>query len=238
MIHKRWDVLTILAFSGFSIIILSLVDFDAMMNTSASAYLFQDNNSYAVLLCDAQPMISGGRVRLENDGTVNVISSGHSPDGSFPSTAANIIFSWSFQGKFEVFQTSNLLNAIAADIFMTNSFVDWNNLEGIASLDIPSFNKNLDDFTSSAAKAFIDGYRKIGTSAEPTFDSVSVFGLGEEQRLALTTSKELFIITVVLDVIITALLYTLVRSAPTWKGYPLNLANVFRLLEEGYHNER
>ena len=67
MIHKRWDVLTILAFSGFSIIILSLVDFDAMMNTSASAYLFQDNNSYAVLLCDAQPMISGGRVRLEKD---------------------------------------------------------------------------------------------------------------------------------------------------------------------------
>jgi len=207
-----------------------------MMNTSASAYLFQDNNSYAVLLCDAQPMISGGRVRLENDGTVNVISSGHSPDGSFPSTAANIIFSWSFQGKFEVFQTSNLLNAIAADIFMTNSFVDWNNLEGIASLDIPSFNKNLDDFTSSAAKAFIDGYRKVGL-ANATFDLASVPGLMEEQRLALTTSKVFFIITVVLDVIIITLLYTLVRSAPAWKGHPLNLANVFRLLSEGYMQE-
>ena len=91
---------------------------------------------------------------------------------------------------------------------------------------------------SSAAKAFIDGYRQVGTSTDPTFDLAPVPGLGEEQQLALTTSKELFIVTVVLDVIITALLFTLVRSASTWKGYPLNFANVFRLLSEGHTKER
>jgi len=107
-------------------------------------------------------------------------------------------------------------------------------------LDIPSINKNVDDFMSSAAKAFIDGYRKVeaNTNPNPTFDSMSVLGLGEEQGLGLTTSKELFIVTVVLDVIITALLYTLVRSAPTWKGYPFDLTNISRLLEEGYTKER
>ena len=195
----------------------------------------------SVLLCDAQPKISGGRVRLENDGTVNVISLGQPPDGSFPSTAANLIFSNALRdaiSELEVNEVLNFVNDVAAGMFMTNSSTDWSNAQDIAPFDIPSINKNVDAFMSSAAKAFIDGYRKIGTSTEPTFDSVSVFGLGEEQRLALTTSKELFIITVVLDVIITALLYTLVRSAPTWKGYPLNLANVFRLLEEGYHKER
>jgi len=48
----------------------------------------------------------------------------------------------------------------------------------------------------------------------------------------------LFIITVVLDVITTALLYALVRSAPTWKGYPLNLVNVYRVLSDDYTEKR
>jgi len=194
----------------------------------------------SVLLCDAQPKISGGHVRLENDGTVNVIFSRQPPDGSFPSTAANLIFSNAFQDalvELEFLEVFNLVNNIAANMFMTNNSTDWNNAQDIAPLDIPSINKNVDDYMSSAAKAFTDGYRKVGTSAKPTFDLASVPGLMEEQRLALTASKELFIVTVVLDMIITALLFTLVRSASTWKGYPLNLANFFQLLEEGYTGE-
>ena len=194
-----------------------------------------------VLLCDAQPKISGGRVRLDIDGTVNVMSSGQPSDGSFPLTAANLIFSNAFQDtlvELEFLEVFNLVNNVAADMFMTNSSVDWSVAEDIAPLDVVSINENVDTFMSSAAKAFIDGYRKVGTSAEPTFDLASVPGLMEEQQLALTTSKELLIVTVVLDVIITALLFTLVRSASTWKGYPLNLANFFRLLEEGYTQER
>ena len=184
----------------------------------------------SVLLCDAQPKISGGHFRLENDGTVITISSGQPPDGSFPSTAANLIFSNAFQDALaELEMVANLVNNVAADMFMTNSSVDWNTTQNIAPLDIPSINKNVDDFMSSAAKAFIDGYRKVGAT-DPTFDLASIPGLMEEQRLALTASKELFVVTVILDVITTALLFTLVRSAPTWKGYPLNLANVFRLL--------
>jgi len=186
----------------------------------------------SVLLCDAQPKISGGHVRLGNDGTVNITSSGQPPDGSFPSTAANLIFSNAFQDalvELEVLEVINLVNNIAADMFMPNSSIDWNIAEDIAPLDISSINKNVDDFMTSAAKAFIDGYRKIGTT-DPAFDLVSIPGLMEEQRLALTASKGLFVVTVVLDVITTALLFSLVRSASTWKGYPLNLANFFRLL--------
>jgi len=195
----------------------------------------------SVLICDPQPQISGGHVRLDNDGTVNVISSGQPPDGSFPSSAVNLIFLNALQGAVsepETFEPTNLVNTIAADMFMTSNPVEWDDVQDIAPLDIPSINKNMDDFMSSAAKAFIDGYRKVGTSADTTFDSASVPGLEEEQRLALTTSKELFIVTVVLDVITTALLCILVRSAPSWKGYPLNLVNVLQLLEEGYTKER
>jgi len=167
----------------------------------------------SVLLCDAQPKISGGRVRLGNDGTVNVTSSGQRPDGSFPSTAANLIFSNAFQDplvELEFLEVVNLVNNVAADMFMTSNSIDWNNAQDIAPSDIPSINKNVDDFMSSEAKAFIDGYRKVATNANVTFDSLSVPGLMEEQRLALTTSQDLFIVTVALDVIITALLCTLV----------------------------
>ena len=190
-----------------------------------------------VLLCDPQPKISGGHVRLENDGTVNITSSGQPPDGSFPSTTANLIFSNALQdalAELEVLEVANVVNNIAADTFMA---ADGDTEQDIALLDIPSINKNMDNLMSSAAKAFIDGYRKVG-STNVTFDLVSVPGLGEGQQLALTTSKELFIVTVVLDVITTALLFTLVRSAPTWKGYPFNLTSVFRLLSEGHTKER
>ena len=60
---------------------------------------------FSVLLCDAQPKISGGRVRLENNGTVNVISSGQPPDGSFPLSAANIIFSNAFKDALTELET-------------------------------------------------------------------------------------------------------------------------------------
>jgi len=195
----------------------------------------------SVLVCDPQPMISGGRVRLENNGTVSVISSGQPPDGSFPSTAANLILSNAFHDALvepEIFEGADFINNVAADMFMANNSADWQLAQNIAPLDIPSINKNVDDFMSSAAKAFIYGYRKLGTSVHVTFDSASVPGLIEEQRLALTTSQDLFIVTVVLDMIITVLLCTLVRSAPTWKGVPLNLANFFRLLSEGHTKER
>ena len=114
----------------------------------------------SVLLCDAQPKISGGHVRLQNDGTVNVIFSGQPPNGSFPSTVANLIFSNAFQDalvELEFFEVANFVNNITADMFMTNNSTDWNNAQDIAPFDIPSINKNVDAFMSSVAKAFING---------------------------------------------------------------------------------
>ena len=189
----------------------------------------------SVLLCDARPTISGGRVRLEINGTVDVTPSGQPPDGSFPLTAANLIFSNAFQDalvELEFFEVANLVNNVAADMFMTNSSVDWNVAEDIAPLDVLLINENVDTFMSSAAKAFIDGYRKVGTNTNPTFDSTSVLGLGEEQRLALTTSKGLFIATIVVDVIAIILLYALCHYALTQRRYPFDLTSVFRILSE------
>ena len=166
----------------------------------------------SILLYNARFKISGGCVCLENDGTINVISLGQPPDGSFSSKVTSLIFLnafWDTLSEPEMFRLNNLVNTIAASMFMNSSYGNWNNVQDIAPLDISLINKNVDDFISSAANAFIDGYYQVELT-RATFDLVSVPSLGEGQQLALTTSKELFIVTVVLDVITTALLYTLV----------------------------
>ena len=165
----------------------------------------------SILLYNARFKISGGCVCLENDGTINVISLGQPPDGSFSSKVTSLIFLnafWDTLSEPEMFRLNNLVNTIAASMFMNSSYGNWNNVQDIAPLDISLINKNVDDFMNSAANAFIDGYHQVELT-RATFDLVSVPSLGEGQQLALTTSKELFIVTVVLDVITTALLYTL-----------------------------
>ncbi|KAJ3575935.1 hypothetical protein NP233_g756 [Leucocoprinus birnbaumii] len=190
----------------------------------------------SVLVCDPHIDISGGRVRLLNDGTVEVISSGQSARGSFPISAANLIFSNALQVALiglEPLEVANLVNNVASDMFMpSNGSIDWNTVENVPPLDLPTINKNVDTFMSSAAKAFIDGYRKTGASTIPTFDQDSVAGIGQEQRLALTTSRGLFITTIVVDVIALLLLYALCRSALTQERYPFNLFSVFQVLSE------
>lgn len=189
----------------------------------------------SVLVCNPNINISGGRVRLLQDGAVEIIASGGSPDGSFPLSAANFIFSNALQValvELEPLEIANLVNNVGSDMFMANTSIDWNTAQNVVPLDLPSINRNVDIFMSSAAKAFIDGYRKDGPTTVPAFDLAPVPGIGQEQRLALTTSKGLFITTIVVDAIALSLLYALCRSALTQKRYPFNLFSVFQVLSE------
>ncbi|KXN91447.1 hypothetical protein AN958_00709 [Leucoagaricus sp. SymC.cos] len=189
----------------------------------------------SVLVCDPQAKITGGRISISSGGTVSIIASGQPPIGNFPQSAANLILSNAFQValvQLEPLELSNLVNNVASALFMANASGDWNKAQNISPLDIPTLNENVDMFMSSAAKAFLDGYRKDGTSVSPTFDTNAVSGMGQEQRLALTTSKGLFITTIVVDAIALALLYALCRSALTQKRYPFDLMSVFHVLSE------
>jgi hypothetical protein len=147
-----------------------------------------------------------------------------------------LIFTSAFQAALvetEALETANVVNNIASTMFMANaSTVDWNTAHNIHPLDLPSINKNVDTFMLSAAKAYIDGYTKNGTSTVVEFDLDTVSALGHEQRLALTTSKPLFIVTVVFVAIATILLFALCKSSLAQKRYPFDLNNVFAVLRE------
>lgn len=189
----------------------------------------------SVLICDPHLNISGGRVRLSKDGTVNVIASGRPPIGNIASSAANLIFTTALQTALfavEPLEINNFVNNVAAVMFMANSSVDWNSARNIPPLDLATINKNVDTFMLSAAKAFLDGYRKSGTAVTARFDLVTVPAIGQQERLALMTSKGLFITVVVVVGIAIGLLYALCYSTLTQKRYPFDLHSVFTVLQE------
>jgi hypothetical protein len=189
--------------------------------TAAGAGLNLVSNSlYAplssVLICDPRPQITGGRIRLTNDGTLTVVTSGNTPIGNIPQSAANLIFTSAFQVALvqaEALEMGNAVNNIASAMFMANaSTVDWNTAHNIRPLDLPSINDNIDTFMLTAAKAFIDGYRKNGTSLVVNFALDTVPAMEEREGLALSTSLRLFVSTTVFVVIVAVLLLLLRRT--------------------------
>ncbi|EKM82345.1 hypothetical protein AGABI1DRAFT_104370 [Agaricus bisporus var. burnettii JB137-S8] len=186
-------------------------------SASGAGVDIKSNSLYAplssVLICDASPEISGGRIRITNDGTLKVIASGQTPIGNIPRSAANLIFTNAFQVALletETLAKVNAVNNVASIMFMANSStVDWNTARNIRPLDLPSINKNMDTFMLSAAKAYIDGYRKNGTSVIVEFDSETVSAMGQKEELALSTSEGIFISTIVVFAIVTVLLLLL-----------------------------
>ncbi|EKM82343.1 hypothetical protein AGABI1DRAFT_97365 [Agaricus bisporus var. burnettii JB137-S8] len=117
-------------------------------------------------------------------------------------------------------------------MFMANSStVDWNTARNIRPLDLPSINQNMDTFMLSAAKAYIDGYTKNGTSLVVDFDLDNVSAMGQQQTYALSTSKGLFIATVALIGIATLLVFAIFTSLQKRERLPFELNN--RVEREG-----
>ncbi|KAF9446412.1 hypothetical protein P691DRAFT_803980 [Macrolepiota fuliginosa MF-IS2] len=189
----------------------------------------------SVLVCEPHPDISGGRVQLSSDGTISIIDSGRPATGNILPSAVNLMFTNALQSaliSIEPLEQLNGVNNVASIMFMANSSVDWNSAQNIPTLDIATINKNMDTFLLSAAKAFLDGYRKTGTSPTPTFDLTPVPAIGQEQRLALTSSKGLFITTIVVSAISMGLLFALCQATLSLKRYPFDLHSVFTVLQE------
>jgi hypothetical protein len=137
------------------------------------------------------------------------------------------------EAQTQVFSATNNVNNIAAMMFMENaSTVDWNQACNIRPLDLQSINHNMDKFMLSAAKAYIDGYTKDGSSATIEFNLDTVAAMGKEQILALTTSKPLFIVTAALVAVATLLLLVPCESGFAQKGYPFDLNHVLAVLRE------
>ncbi|EKM82344.1 hypothetical protein AGABI1DRAFT_104369 [Agaricus bisporus var. burnettii JB137-S8] len=209
-------------------------------DASGAGLELEFNSSYAplssILICDPRLKISGGRIRVTNDGTLKVINSGETPIGNIPRSEANLIFTNAFQIALwvpEILTEVNAVNNLASIMFMPNSStVDWNTARNIRPLDLPSINKNMDTFMLSGAKAYIDGYNKKGTNPVAGYNLETVSAMGQRQTYALSTSKWLFIAIVALFAIATLLLLAIFTSTRKTERLPFDLINVFNALSE------
>jgi hypothetical protein len=189
----------------------------------------------SVLICDPQIHLSGGRVRLNADGSIQVLSSGLPVIGNIPISSANLIFSNALSVAVEnldVLESTNVINGVSGALFMSASSVDWQLAQNIPPLDLDTINRNMDRFMLSATKAFSDGYHKDDSSATATFSRISIPAMGQEQRLALMTTRGLLITVVILIAISLVLLSALCQLAVNQRRFPFDLDSVLNVLQD------
>jgi hypothetical protein len=188
----------------------------------------------SVLVCDPRPQITGGRISITSGGAQSILSSGKAPIGNIPQSAANLIFTNALGialVQIETLSTANFVNLPASMMFMANSSsVDWNNAQGVRPLDLPSINQNMDSSMLSAAKAYIDGYRKNDTTLVVEFELDPVSALERQEIFALRTSKPQFIVTVVFVTIAIVLLFILCRFMLAHERDPFDWSHVYAAL--------
>jgi hypothetical protein len=127
--------------------------------------------------------------------------------GNIPIAAAGVLFSQSLLDAVTLPEiwgdTSSAINYIGACLFMTDPTMDTTATPtGIRPLNLDTINKNMDAFVASASKAYTDGYKPAGSrSPLGNFSTISVPAVGQQHRLALVTSRTLWVITMVLTFI-------------------------------------
>jgi hypothetical protein len=137
----------------------------------------------SILVCDPQLSVSGGKVKLDVDGSLEVTTSG------YPSTADNIFLqsardmfidclSDAVSAQEPGLVTDIAVNYVAAGMFLNSSTQSM----FLPPLDIDEINKKMDSYVSSASKAYTDGYYvTYGDSFIPTthFNTVPVDTVGQ-----------------------------------------------------------
>jgi len=193
-----------------------------------------------VLVCDPQPSVSGGTVILNTNGSLFVTSSGlPSLHNNIPLEMAYVVLSQGLLGAASAPETHGVshiaVNYIAASLFMKDpSFNITTYPTGVPVLDLASINNNLDVYTSSASKAYMDGYLPddawLPTAALST---IPVNAQWQEQRLALVTNKTLWVVVIACMVVAGGLLGLLGVGVGDGGGErePLGLGSVMNAVQ-------
>jgi hypothetical protein len=130
---------------------------------------------------------------------------------------------------------ANYINHIAALIFMADPTLDMvSSPTGICPLDLSTINRNMDQFVGSAAKAYADGYYpRTGNSDNQLpigdFANMTVNAMHQEMRIAIAPNEPLWIVTIVLVAMVTALMTALLLRAGVYE--PFTLENVLKVVQ-------
>lgn len=146
-----------------------------------------------ILICNPRLTYSSANVILYTNGTLAVQNSNEQPVlGNIPAAQAMVITSNSLSngiGTMDLLNEEPLISTISSALFLNST----SNNVGQTVLPIDYINDNMDRFIASAAKAYANGYLDPNDTV-----TVDVPATIQATRLALLTSKPLWIIFIVL----------------------------------------
>jgi hypothetical protein len=194
----------------------------------------------STLVCDPRMNITGGIVTVNTNGTLHVDSADLPSIGNIPLAAARIIFSQGLLGAVgatDIYGNGSTgINYIAAKIFMSDPSMDTSaSPTGIRPLSLDTINSNINAAIGTAAKAYIDGYQPAGATSGNflpigNLSTMTVHATVQQPRVALMTSKPLWVMNIFLAGITMALLAMLTLGGDGGR-YPFSLGNVLKIVQ-------
>lgn len=191
------------------------------------------NNDHAprlvtMLVCDPQLSMAPATVTIYDDDSMYITreSTTGTAVGNMPSAQAMVITAQALLGSVSMTDQDIGVNGISSSLiadqlFMTSSTAGWVSGQApIAPLSSEEISAKMNNFVASASKAYADGYVTTG--------SVSTMGVDADvtvQKLGLTGSRGLWVVTLVLVIGVLVLLIMAERYN-TEERVPFDLENV------------
>lgn len=187
-----------------------------------------------MLVCDPHMQVTGGQVRLLQNGTLLIESIGLPPVGNIPEPAANLLFSQSLLIATQLADTTTQHLPLFANLISSRMFLEplggTNSTPLYKPLSPDAIGRNMNIFVLSASKAFVDGYSPENATKGDTFVTMPVQASVQEEVMALTASETLLIITIVLSLLAVLLVTALCVKLPESLQL-FNLETITRKLE-------
>ncbi len=190
-----------------------------------------------VLVCDPQLELSGGWGQLTPGKNLTVAASGLPLVGNISPDVTTTIFS---QVMLDVLDADNPIEAtwvgdISVRLFLTDISENFTAFpHGVPIYNLPTLNENFNIFTSSASKAFSDGFFvNPSNRSDITIRTRSVVGLGEVEKPALVGDKTLGLVSLCLSIAAAVGFGVLVRLLNANPGATFELQNIMKALQAG-----
>jgi hypothetical protein len=188
-----------------------------------------------VLMCNPQLEVLPATITAVGSSLDAIILPGAPTVKNIPIEAANVLFSTSL--RLPLTPQSIISPHISGRLFLSNSGYEINEETAIKPLSLPEINQNMTHILSSAAKAYLSGYKPTDDILSSSFATINTSGIVEVQKLALVGSKPFFVVLVATVGLLYLLLSALLVITRPDQLESFDLENIVERLQLSYFSD-
>lgn len=156
----------------------------------------------SILVCDPRIEVSGGWAQLTPNKQLSVVASQLPLVGNMPHDAITTLFSEALPDALDTDDSTvpQWISVLSARVFLTDSSENFTAFpHGVPLFDLATLNNNMNIYTLSGSKAFLDGlYVDSSDQSNITAQTRSVIGSGEVEKQALVGDTTLGVVSLCL----------------------------------------